>query len=85
MPNRRRFIAGELSIARIMQRWPRCPCPQGRAPGFFIYIGLGYRSLMGLWDRPNILEAKSGPRPREIAIVFAIVAALCVVVAIVLL
>jgi hypothetical protein len=40
---------------------------------------------MGLWDRPNILEAKSGLRPREIAIVFAIIAALCVVVAIMLL
>jgi hypothetical protein len=68
-----------------MQRWPRCPCPRRQSAGVFCLVPLGYRSPMGLWDRPNILDAKSGLRPREIAIVFAIITALCVVVAIVLL
>jgi len=40
---------------------------------------------MSRLDGPNILDAGSALRPREIAIVVAIIVALCVVAAIVLL
>jgi hypothetical protein len=40
---------------------------------------------MSRLDGPNILDMASGLRPREIAIVIALIVALCVVVAIVLL
>jgi hypothetical protein len=40
---------------------------------------------MSRLDGPNILDTASGLRPREIAIVIALIVALCVVVAIVLL
>jgi hypothetical protein len=40
---------------------------------------------MSRLDGPNILDTASGLRPREIAIVIALIVALCVVAAIVLL
>jgi hypothetical protein len=40
---------------------------------------------MGRWDRPNILDGRPVLHPREIAIVIALIVAVCVVVAIVLL
>jgi hypothetical protein len=46
---------------------------------------LGYRLHMRRLDGPNILDTASGLRLREIAIVVATVAALCVVAGIVLL
>jgi hypothetical protein len=83
MSNRRRLVAA--SFRQNHATVAPVPLSPRQSAGVFYLIALGYRSPMGLWDRPNILDAKSGLRPREIAVVFAIIAALCVVVAIVLL